>query len=87
MLELIIVTSLLATFILHLLYKWKIKNPLNCDFCLAFWLCIVGINFYNCLVIEMDIVTGVLSSIIPSICSSVVSHYISMRLNMYAGGK
>jgi len=75
MLEQIIIVSLFISAVLHIMQKWQIKNPLECDFCLAFW---VSLLYF--------LVTD-FTHIFLALPTAALTFYITIRINMYANNR
>lgn len=82
--EQIIIYALAVAGIIHVACKWRIRLPIDCEFCTAFWLLLV--------VFVLQIKgepTGWLQLMelwlvfIKSLAGAVLSFYVLMRINIY----
>lgn len=88
MLEQIIIVALSIAGVLHLMQKWQIKNPLNCDFCFAFWVSFIWFLMINLVLGDFTVITKyLLHQFGYALSSAVLSFYISIRINMYANNR
>ena len=88
MLEQIIIVAFSIAGVLHLMQKWQIKNPLNCDFCFAFWAAFIWFLMMNLVLGDFIVITKyLLYQFGYALSSAVLSFYISIRINMYANNR
>lgn len=88
MLEQIIITGLAVAGGLHIMQKWQIRNPFNCDFCFLFWSSFFAFLLTN--FVSSDLITiakYLYNQFIYALSSAVLGFYVLIRINMYANNR
>lgn len=88
MVEQIIITALSTAGALHIMQKWQIKNPLNCDFCFLFWTSFF--SFFCSDIFKSDLsvnFTAIYKPFVYALSSAVLGFYVLIRINMYANNR